>query len=401
MLILCNVGITAIYVGVGESIVSIQKAIEIAKPNDTIILRKGIFIENNIQICKPITLIGENEAVIDCNNANANGIFVTSNDVFIKNLIIRNIGISYVSDNSAIKFQKAYNCKVSDIIVENGFFGIYLAKSKNLSITNCRLIATRRIESNSGNGIHLWYCSNVFIAGNQVINHRDGIYFEFVKNALIQNNLCKNNLRYGLHFMFSDSCSYVGNVFSMNGAGVAVMYTKYVFMNKNHFEHNWGQSSYGLLLKDIRDSYVGYNNFYQNTIGVYLEGSNRILFEHNNFIQNGWAVRITANCEQNTFRKNNFISNTFEVITNSVQNFNYFYMNYWSGYSGYDLNKDGIGDVPHVPVTLFSIIAESNVLSLVLLRSFFVDILETAEKIFPSIVPKLIVDKYPLIRIIQ
>ncbi|MFN3307322.1 MAG: nitrous oxide reductase family maturation protein NosD, partial [Candidatus Kapaibacteriota bacterium] len=268
-------------------------------------------------------------------------------------------------------------------------------------VINCRLLANKRTESNSGNGIHLWYCTSVLIEKNEVYNHRDGIYFEFVTNGLIKNNICVNNLRYGLHFMFSDGCSYVENSFVQNGAGVAVMYTKKVLMKNNLFEKNRGPSSYGLLLKDIYDSHVVGNDFRQNTTGLYIEGSNRILFEHNNFIRNGWALRISANCENNTFRKNNFIGNTFEVATNSKQNFNYFIFNYWSGYSGYDLNKDGKGDVPYIPVSLFSIVVENNPSAILLLRSFFVDILEVAEKMFPSIVPKLLVDNSPSMRIIK
>ena len=34
------------------------------------------------------------------------------------------------------------------------------------------------------------------------------------------------NLRYGLHFMYSDGCQYVENTFRHNGSGVAVMYTQ-------------------------------------------------------------------------------------------------------------------------------------------------------------------------------
>lgn len=378
---------------------SIKKAIKLSKPNDTIIIKKGTYRESNIIIDKPLTIIGETRVVIDCANSNSNGFFIVSDNVTIENLTIRNISISYVSDNAGIKFQNTKNCKVSKVTVENGFFGIYFAQSSDFTILDCKLLAISRKESNSGNGIHLWYCSNALIANNIVVNHRDGIYLEFVKNALIKNNKCLNNLRYGLHFMFSDSCSYTHNIFSHNGAGVAVMYTKYVLMVENRFENNWGPSSYGLLLKDIRNSYISGNIFEKNTVGIFMEGSNRILFERNKFFRNGWALRITANCEKNTFRKNNFIFNTFEVVTNSSQSRNYFFLNYWSGYSGYDLNKDGIGDVPYIPVTLFSIIAESNQASLLLLRSFFVELLEAAEKVFPSIVPKLLVDNSPSMRI--
>ena len=41
----------------------------------------------------------------------------------------------------------------------------------------------------------------------------------------------------------------------------AVMYTKDVKMFNNTFEQNWGDSAYGLLLKDISDSYIFNNKF--------------------------------------------------------------------------------------------------------------------------------------------
>lgn len=368
-------------------------------PKDTILVRKGIYYEIRDTINKPLTIIGEKGAIIDANFQDGEIFYIISNDVHIKNLTFRNIKISYVQDNAAVKFVFSQNFLVEDCIIENSLFGIYLAKSQNGIIRNNKIIGVRRKESNSGNGIHLWYVRNVQIIGNEVLNHRDGIYFEFVKNSLIKGNACKYNLRYGLHFMFSDSCSYHHNLFETNGAGVAVMYTKRVEMKYNSFRNNWGPSSYGLLLKDISDTYIGENSFYRNTIGIYMEGCDRSLIEMNDIIENGWGLKITGNCEDNRIRKNNFVKNTFEVTTNSIQNRNIFEMNYWSRYSGYDLNRDGYGDVAYIPITLYSIIIQNNEAGSVLLRSFFVDLLEIAEKIFPSLVPKYLVDNKPAMRI--
>lgn len=55
---------------------------------------------------------------------------------------------------------------------------------------------------------------------------RDGIYLEFADNCEITNNQSIDNLRYGLHFMFSNDDIYRGNIFENNGAGVAVMFSK-------------------------------------------------------------------------------------------------------------------------------------------------------------------------------
>jgi len=42
------------------------------------------------------------------------------------------------------------------------------------------------------------------------------------------------------------------------------------------------------------------------------------------FEGNGWAVKIMANSMDNLFADNNFLVNSFDVATNSRQNFNTF-----------------------------------------------------------------------------
>jgi nitrous oxidase accessory protein len=195
--------------------------------------------------------------------------------------------------------------------------------------------------------------------------------------------------------MFSDSCSYTKNYFAKNGAGVAVMFTKNVVMHKNRFEYNWGGAAYGLLLKDISDSKIHHNRFIKNSCAIYFEGCNRVVTHENNFIENGSGIRIMANSMDNSFLKNNFIGNTFDVTTNSTRSYNHFESNYWSEYKGYDLNKDDVGDIPHRPIKLFSIIIERNRPSLILIRSLFVELLNIAENIFPSLTPQTLIDSKP------
>ena len=168
-------------------------------------------------------------------------------------------------------------------------------------------------------------------------------------------------------------------------------------MRENRFEHNWGMNSYGLLLKEIDESIIEKNTFTQNTTAIYLEGSNNLLIKNNDFTKNGWALRILGNCYGDTLTFNNFIDNTFDVATNSSQNSNIFDHNFWNKYTGYDLDKDKIGDVPYRPVSVFSRIVEDNPNALILLRSFLVDVLEITEKILPSFIPENLIDKSPLI----
>lgn len=224
---------------------------------------------------------------------------------------------------------------------------------------------------------------------------RDGIYLEFVDEAEIYRNTSSDNNRYGLHYMFSDGGRYYGNTFKRNGAGVAVMYSDNVDMMDNLFEHNWGPSAYGLLLKDINHSKIEGNRFYRNTVAIYSEGTNNVHIHRNDVELNGWAINIKSNSARNRFTGNNFIENSFDVRTDSPRNNNEFKGNYWSNYEGYDLDKNGTGDVPYRPVSLFSVIIEKQPESLILLRSMFIRLLDTAERIIPVLTPKTLFDENP------
>ena len=384
-------------VGKEEKYSSIKAAINSATAGDTLLIQSGMYKEGNIVIDKAITVIGLNQPIIDGEDKYEN-ITITSNNVTISGLKLINSGVSFIDDNAAIKLNEVKNCIIENNEFDQNFFAIYLAKSSDCNISKNIIRATKKTESSSGNGIHLWYCKNITIEENNINGHRDGIYLEFVRSCQISKNLSENNLRYGLHFMFSDSCNYNFNTFKHNGAGVAVMYTKYVEMTNNRFEHNWGGASYGILLKDITDSTIEKNYFYKNSSGIYIEGSNRINVSQNEFIENGWAIRLMANSMDNNFSQNNFIGNSFDIATNSTKNYNVFNKNFWSDYKGYDIDKNGIGDVPYRPVKLFSLIVEKNRPTLILLRSLFVDVLDAAERIFPVLTPETLIDNSPLMK---
>jgi nitrous oxidase accessory protein len=198
--------------------------------------------------------------------------------------------------------------------------------------------------------------------------------------------------------MFSNDNSYTSNIFKTNGAGVAVMFSKNIEMVSNEFLNNWGTASYGLLLKEIYDGKISNNLFSHNTIGIYAESANRLKIIDNDFEGNGWALKIWGSCMDNTFTGNNFFTNTFDLTTNSSRDYNTYISNYWSNYTGYDLDRNGLGDIPHRPVTMYSYLVGKVDVSILLLRSLFIDILNFAEKVTPLFVPKSLVDPEPLMK---
>ena len=376
---------------------SVTAAVAAAWPHDRILVKPGVYREPTIVVGKPVEIIGEGFPVL--NGAGARGIMtVTADSVTIRGLHFEHGGTSFVEDWAAVKVINAGDCAIEDNLIDDAFFGIYLARVSGCSIRRNRIHASRLREMVSGNGIHLWQSNNVTIADNRISGHRDGIYFEFVRNSTISGNISEKNLRYGLHFMFSDDCRYVANVFRNNGAGVAVMFTHRVQMIGNRFEDNWGSAAYGLFLKEISDSRLERNVFARNTTALVADGANRLVATQNEFIDNGWAVRLEASTDEASFTRNNFAGNTFDVATNSNLQTTTFSGNYWDDYTGFDVDRNGVGDVPHRPVRLFSMIVAQNPPAIILMRSPFVRLLDAAERAIPALTPESLEDDTPAMR---
>lgn len=390
--------------GAGELVVcpecplaSVRAAIAQAAPGDTVRVRPGTYREGTIVVDRPLTLLGEGAPVLD-GEGRVEVLTVRADGVTVRGFVIARSGMSYVSDLAGIRVEGAGDCTIAGNRVLDTFFGIYLAQVKTCVVEDNEVVGNAVSETSSGNGIHLWNADHVRLRHNAVRGHRDGIYLEFVRRGLVQGNTSERNLRYGLHFMFSEGIEYAGNTFRHNNAGVAVMYSKHIAMRENRFEDNWGAAAYGLLLKDIADSEIGGNLFRRNTTGIFAEGANRVAVTRNRFERNGWAVRIMANSMGVVFAQNAFVANTFEVATNGTRSFNALLENYWSEYRGYDLGRDGVGDVPHRPVKLFALLVERYPPALILLRSPFLELLDLAERVLPVLTPAVLADRRPLMR---
>jgi nitrous oxidase accessory protein len=383
-----------IEVGKNRAIKTIKKAIQLAKPGDTVLVHYGVYREENIVLDKKIILQGIGFPILD-GQKKYEVVSIKADSVTIAGFKVINSGYASLNDPCGIKIYNKTGVTIKENILKNNFFGIYVQKGIGCIIKNNTIKARQKEEQRIGNGIHCWKSENLQIVGNQVSGHRDGIYFEFVSNSIIWRNISKSNIRYGLHFMFSNDDSYISNVFKNNGAGVAVMFTKNVKMFHNYFAENWGDAAYGLLLKEISDSYIIGNKFIRNTSGIYMEGTSRVALSKNIFRDNGWGMKIQASCMENEVSFNNFIANTFDISTNGSLVLNHFNNNFWDKYEGYDLNRDGIGDVPFHPLSLFAVLTEKNPSAMLLFRSFMITLLDKSEKILPSITPDNFVDQTP------
>jgi len=375
---------------------TLRALIERAVPGDTIVVN-GLVSEGQVHIDRPLVLLGGRDAVID-GGGEGHVLAITADDVTIRGFTIRGTRFSGMDDLAGIFVNECRRTVVADNFLDQCFFAIYLSGSKGALVEGNTVLGKPEDVDGMANGIHLWKCSDATIRNNRVEHHRDGIYFEFVTDSRIHHNTTKNNLRYGLHFMFSHRDVYEDNHFEDNGAGVAVMFSHHIEMHRNRFIANRGASAYGLLLKEINDGLITGNTFTDNTTGIMVDGCNRIKVQDNVFRLNGWALRLFASAFECEFRGNTFAGNTFDVTTNGSLADNIMEGNYWDRYTGYDLDRDGHGDVPHRPLGFFTLLVEQQPYAMVFSRSLFVSLLDRAERLVPSLTPESLKDDRPLMR---
>jgi nitrous oxidase accessory protein len=211
----CVLSVTAygktIQVGTLYPIKKIQAAIDLAANGDTLIVFKGTYKEGNIVVNKSITLIGKKFPEID-GQKKYEVLSVRASNVTIEGFKIVRSGYATIDDPGGIKVYDSENVTIRNNILDDNFFGIYLQYCKNCIIKNNTIISYGVEEQQIGNGIHCWKSDSLLIIGNNISGHRDGIYFEFVTGSTIWRNISTSNIRYGLHFMFSNDDAYICNV---------------------------------------------------------------------------------------------------------------------------------------------------------------------------------------------
>ena len=130
-----NIYSTEIIVSKTGSITTINQAIQLAQDGDKIVIKKGEYVERNLLVNKSVEIRGESFPVVD-SKGDGEIFTVTSNNVQISGLVIKNSGISYLQENAGIRLEAVSGCIITNNKLVNNFFAIYLAKSANCIISN-------------------------------------------------------------------------------------------------------------------------------------------------------------------------------------------------------------------------------------------------------------------------
>ena len=359
---------------------TLQERIDSAAPGTTVRIEAGLHA-GPIKIDKPIALIGEEGAEIR-GNGSGNVVTITADDVTLTGLRITGSGLR-LSDDDAAVFVTGNRARIEKNVIANSLHGIYLKKISGARILQNKIEgkttlseATEPVEktlgqssencdttlasNRRGNGIHQWNSEGNTIRGNEISDARDGIYFSFTNNCLVEENLIHHS-RYGLHYMYSDKNVFLNNTFTENAAGAAIMFSKELTVRGNRFINNRGHRAYGLIFQSSDQSKLDQNEITANAVGLSFNQCNNNEITGNRVTQNYIGLRFGSNSGGNRFSENIFTRNLHPVETGgSDVSGNAWAVrgvgNFWGHDLETDLDRDGINDFPHRELDSFGVL---------------------------------------------
>jgi nitrous oxidase accessory protein len=374
----------------------LQAAIDAAQPGDVIQVPPGLY-QGNFLIEKPLTLEGADWPIIDGNNQ-GNVIEVNNAPgVTIRGFVIRNSGARLDKENAGIAVDKSPRLVAENNRLENTLFGIYIKDSEDSRLAY-NIVGAKDLDVPArGDGIRVWYSQNTEVVGNRVDRGRDVVLW-YNNGAIIRDNVITNG-RYGLHFMYCDDNLVDNNHIEGNSVGAFLMYSRRLTLRHNIFANNRGPSGYGIGLKDMDGVEASDNLFSGNRIGMYFDNSPWSVdvsqhFSHNAFVYNDIGLLFTPSVKRNQFSQNSFIDNLEQVGLTGRGAFeeNDFTVagkgNFWSDYTGYDSNNDGLGDLPYVSKSLFENMMDQNPQLRLFQLSPAQQAVDLAARAFPIFQPK-------------
>lgn len=369
---------------------TIQAALTAAHDGDEIQVHAGNY-QGPLVVNKAVVLNGIDYPVID-NGGDGTVVTLAASDSALRGFEIRGSGQEYDRDHSGITVTAPH------VIVENNrlrevLFGIFLAKASDVIVRNNDITSKAELEiSLKGDAIRLWYSPNTIIENNHVHDARD-IVIWYSSGVSVRGNLVERG-RYGAHLMYCDNVTIEGNRLRDNSVGIYTMYSNNTLIRDNDIRGQRGPSGYALGFKDADNLEVAHNTLIDNRGGVFMDGApfspEGYARLHDNILAfNDVAIIMMPAVRGATIENNTFWENVEQVSIagGGTLGKSVWRGNYWSDYSGFDANGDGIGNVPYRAERYFEGMLDREPLLRMLLYSPTAQAIEFASNAFPLVRP--------------
>lgn len=378
----------------GRDAPGVGGCVKLAQPGDVVEVPRGDWRES-VHIDKTITLRGTG-GVLD-GGGKGTVLRISAPKVRVENLTIQGSGDDLGAPDSCIYIEKAGKKSVIEgNTLSRCGFGVWVNEADGATLTGNRINGSLTgHRSNRGNGIHLFNGSHLVVKQNTIVGGRDGIYVSAVEDSLIEENDFEQ-CRYGVHYMYSYSNTLRGNRGSRNFSGYALMGSRYIKAIGNVASYN---EEHGILLRDVESCTVTDNQLIHNGMGFFIYSSIKNVITRNRVAYNEIGVKLWAGSLRNQVRENAFVGNRTQI----------FYVasadlvwggegpgNFWSDYTGWDQDADGVGDRPYRLDSFSTNLVNRFPAAVFLMRSPALELMSHLEQTMPVFRVPTVIDQRPL-----
>lgn len=378
---------------------NLQEAIDQASPGDHIHLASGTYAGNFV-IGTPLTLSGpEDRSAVIKGPGKGRPLWIQAPDVTVQQLTVRGSGMSLFDMDAAIFLDKeAHSALIQHNDILDNLIGVYIWGPNNALVQKNRVVGNQTLRRNErGNGIQLWNTPGSEVVGNDIRSGRDGIYVNASKHNSFRDNEFRD-VRFSVHYMFTQDSEVRGNVSYHNEIGYALMYSERLVIEDNIAV---GSEDHGLLLNSVNRSTIRRNQIIGAEKCLFYYSANINVVQDNRFEQCDIGVHFTAGSEQNTLNNNAFINNQTQVMYVGTRHLEWSEDgkgNYWSDNTAFDLDGDGIADTAYRPNNVMDQVLWRAPMAKLLLNSPATQVIKWAQAQFPAIHPGGIIDSAPLMQ---
>jgi len=409
----------------------LQEIIDLAADGDVIVLKAGEH-RGPIRITRKVTVEGEPGAVL-LGPSRGSVVTVSAPGAVVRGLTIRGSGRDLEKMDSGVFVEKsATGALIDGNQIEGNLYGIYLHGAENAIARGNTITGIEEGRINeTGNGISVWNAPGAKVIDNNVRFGRDGIFVITSKRNVFSGNRF-SDLRFAIHYMYTNDSEITDNVSVNNAVGYAIMFSHRLKITGNVSD---GDRDHGFLFNYANQSQIAKNMVVGRlqpaerwtmagtrdkehgvpaqeesatellgarpgpTKCVFIYNANQNRFRDNWFEGCEIGIHFTAGSERNEMVGNAFIRNRNQVKYVSTRYLDWSKDgrgNYWSDNPAFDLNGDGVGDSAYRPNDLVDKVLWTAPQAKVLMNSPAVQVIRWAQAQFPALLPGGVVDSKPL-----
>jgi len=410
-----------------------QDIIDLAADGDTVVFKSGEH-HGPIRINRKLTIEGENGAVL-AGGGKGSVVTISAPGAIVRGLTVRGSGRDLEKMDSGIFIEKmSVGAIAEENRVEGNLYGIYIHGAPDAVVRHNEIIGIQAGRMNeAGNGVSVWDAPGAKVLNNSVQYGRDGIFSIASRKNVFSGNRFRD-LRFAVHYMYTNDGEVTDNVSIGNTVGYAIMYSHRLTIRGNTsdsdrdrgFLFNFangsqisGNAVVGRILSAERWARAGQHDAEAGEHGLPAErepslaggdrvGPEKCVFIYNtnkNRFRDNWfegceiGIHFTGGSEGNEMVGNAFIRNQNQVKYVGTRNLEWSKDgrgNYWSDNPAFDLDGDGIGDGAYRPNDLVDRVLWTAPQAKVLMNSPAVQVIRWAQAQFPALLPGGVIDSRPL-----